>query len=588
MESPEEAKEAVRDFLERGTMGQAGMEIVLEEMMEGVECSVLALTDGARIAVLPPAQDHKRVNDGDEGPNTGGMGAFAPTPTVDAELLRVIQEQILKPTVDGMAKDGMPFMGCLFAGLMLTANGPRVIEFNCRFGDPETQAIMPLLDCDLFSVLRSCVQGQLSEGAVKVLPKTSVVSVVMASAGYPGKYEVGHEILGLERARCVPGVSVFHAGTRAVGLGQSAEATPKAKNLTSLSRLVGGRSSTGVAARVETAGGRILAVTAAGHGLSEARERAYVAVRSISFQGAHFRQDIADPKDAPDALARPPRQPSTSTYLGAGVDLSMESVISKCILPLMQKTARPGCEQEQLSDSSLAGICNISSLGLKDPLLVSSTSSVGTKLKVAMAMERFDSVGVDLVALLANDVAARGAEPLFMMGQLAAPKLDAKQALEVNQGLANGCIEAGCALMGCKTAEMPGVFSASGFDISGFIVGAAELRAPSLPRLDAMSEGDVLIGLPSSGLHSNGFSLLRSLAEAAGIKYREAAPFDPTRTFGEVLLTPSRIYSHTVLALVKKNLIKGAAPITSGGLSGASRGSCPRRCRYYLTRYYII
>ena len=261
MESPEEAKEAVRDFLERGTMGQAGMEIVLEEMMEGVECSVLALTDGARIAVLPPAQDHKRVNDGDEGPNTGGMGAFAPTPTVDAELLRVIQEQILKPTVDGMAKDGMPFMGCLFAGLMLTANGPRVIEFNCRFGDPECQPILMRMKGDLVDVLEAGIDGTLDTVDLS-WDERATVCIVMASEGYPGSYPKGVEIMGLDDAAGMEDVFVFHAGTK----------------------LDDGK--------VVTSGGRVLGVTALGDGVEDAINRSYEAVKKISWPGVQFRTDI--------------------------------------------------------------------------------------------------------------------------------------------------------------------------------------------------------------------------------------------------------------------------------------------------------
>jgi len=229
----------------------------------------------------------------------------------------------------------------------------------------------------------------------------------------------------------------------------------------------------------------------------------------------------------------------------------------------MQQTLRPGCEEDS-GPHGLAGLCSISDLDYKEPMLVNSTNAVGTKLKVAIVMERFDTIGADLVALCANDIAARGADPLFVMANFSAPKLDARQAYLVNQGLAEACMEAGCTLLGSKTAEMPGIFSASGFDVTGFALGITERSAP-LPHQDRMNAGDVILGLPSSGLHSNGFSLLRSLAEAAGIKYRAAAPFDPTRTFGEVLLTPSRVYAKAVVALARTGKLKGATPITSGG-----------------------
>jgi len=576
-ESREEAKKAVRDFLENGAMGAAGEELVLERLLVGAECSVLALTDGERVAVLPPAQDHKRIFDGDQGPNTGGMGAFAPTPTVNDEMLERIKTTILKPTIDGMRAEGRPFVGCLFAGLMITEDGPMVIEFNCRFGDPETQAVLPLLDCDLYEVLNTCAKGQLSEEAVKILPNASAVSVVMASEGYPGKYETGHMISGLERARCVPGVSVFHAGTR---LGAAAEGASRGTTAEAeLKRLIR------KVARTETiltSGGRVLTVTAMGRGLAEARERAYVAVRSIHFEKAFYRKDIAtfrqSASDGGLALATKPNL--GPSYLGAGVDISMEAAISARVQPLIQSTLCQGCT-EDMNSNGLAGLCDLPTLGLKEPVLVSSTNIVGTKLKVAMIMEHFQPVGVDLVALCVNDIAARGGEPLFVMANFAAPKLDAQQAFAVNEGIASACKEAGCALLGSKTAEMPGVFNPAGFDISGFVVGIME-RGTALPRAESMKPGDVVIGLPSSGLHSNGFSLLRKLADAAAIKYREAAAFDPTRSFGDALLTPSRIYSKALVALAKSGKMKAAAPITSGGLLRSLSNALPQHLKASL------
>jgi len=198
--------------------------------------------------------------------------------------------------------------------------------------------------------------------------------------------------------------------------------------------------------------------------------------------------------------------------------------------------------------------------------MVSSTSAVGTKLKVATFQQKFDSVGVDLVALCANDVVACGAEPVFFMDHFATSKLDAHQALQVVQGVANGCKEARCSLIAARHSEMPGIFSAASFDLVGFAVGVVE-RSAVLPKKDLMKAGDVLIGLQSSGLHSNGFSLIRSLAQAAGVRYNKAAPFDPTQSFGEALMTPTRIYTRAVLPLAKAGKLKGAVPITSGGLT---------------------
>jgi amidophosphoribosyltransferase len=591
-ETKDEAKKAVRDCLEAEIFGAAGLEVVLEERMFGPECSVLALCDGRRFAVLPPAQDHKRVFDGDLGPNTGGMGAFAPTPVVNTEMMERIKKEILQPTIDGMRAEGKPFVGCLFAGLMITVDGPKVIEFNCRFGDPETEAVLPLIDGDLHRVLLSCALGELSESAstIAVSPDKFSVSVIMASGGYPGSYEKGHEISGIERAHVVPGVTVFHAGTTL------ADPSTALSSLTgpgagALHRMLHHRTMRKATRPnpVVTSGGRVLAVTAVAHGgIAEARERAYVAVRSIKFQGSFYRKDIGasavtvKPKrsssmSASDLTARQVVRPKDSaTYLEAGVDLDMDEAVGQGTKTLMLRTLRQGYEM-----SGNQGHFNISSLSYPSPMIVSSTNGVGTKLKVAAAMGQFKTIGTDLIALCANDVAARGAEPLFFSCHFSVCKLDAQQALEVNEGVADGCTEACCAFLESKTAEMPGVYNPNSFDLVGFAVGSAE-RPSLLPLYDQMQAGDVIVGLQSSGLHSNGFSLLRSVVQAAGIRYERAAPFDPTRSFGEVVLAPTRIYVRALLALARAGLLKGAAPITNGGLTRSIPRVLPRKLKAQL------
>ena len=224
--------------------------------------------------------------------------------------------------------------------------------------------------------------------------------------------------------------------------------------------------------------------------------------------------------------------------------------------------------------------CDLKKLSSKSQV-VNSTNGIGTKLKVATAMGQFQSIGTDLLALCANDVAARGCEPLMFSSHHSCAKLDAQQALEVNQGAADGCHEAGCAFVEAKTAEMPGVYNSGTFDLVGFCIGATD-DSSLLPKRDAMQQGDVIIGLHSSGLHSNGFSLLRSVVQAAGIRYQAAAPFDPTRSFGEVLLAPTRIYVRALQALTKAGLLKGAAPITRGGLSRSIPRVLPRHLKAQL------
>jgi phosphoribosylamine--glycine ligase len=255
-----DAANVLKSILLEGKFGAAGQMVLLEERMEGPELSVLAFCAGQHAIMMPPAQDHKRIWDDDAGPNTGGMGAFAPSPLATPALMREVEETILRPTLAGMAAEGMPYLGVLYIGLMLTADGPKVIEYNCRFGDPETQVILPLLESDLVEILQACVAGRLNE----VTPrwrKGAAVTIVMASAGYPLEYEIGIQITKIEEAEQL-GCLVFHAGTK-------------------LSH-----------GRLLTAGGRVLAVTAVGKSLTDARSQAYKGVHKIHFNNAHYRKDI--------------------------------------------------------------------------------------------------------------------------------------------------------------------------------------------------------------------------------------------------------------------------------------------------------
>lgn len=238
--------------------------MLIEERLDGVEVSVLAITDGQTIVTLPPLQDHKAAYDGDRGPNTGGMGAYCPTPFVDAAMLAAIEEQILVPTIHAMKRGRTPFQGVLYAGLMLTAQGPRVLEYNVRFGDPECQPLMVLLKSSLLDLLDAAVDGRLEDVATPEWRDEAAVAVVMAAEGYPGAYPSGHPIRGLDEAAAMPGVQVFHAGTRAAdGL-------------------------------VLTAGGRVLAVTGTADTLPQAKLQAYSGVRAIRWIGGWCRKDIAD------------------------------------------------------------------------------------------------------------------------------------------------------------------------------------------------------------------------------------------------------------------------------------------------------
>ncbi len=260
----DEALDAARAMLVERRFGAAGDTVILEDVIPGVEASVHAICDGERLLVLPPARDHKRVGDGDRGPNTGGMGAFAPVgSSLSPALLARVEREILEPTVRGMRAEGRPFRGALFAGLMITPEGePFLLEHNVRFGDPECEVLMELLEGDVAGLLASAARGAIDPGAAVVAPGRHALSVVLAAAGYPGAPRAGDAIHGLDRAAAVPGVSIHHAGT----LVRDGE--------------------------VVTAGGRVLAVTASGASLAEARDRAYRAAAEIHFDGIIFRHDI--------------------------------------------------------------------------------------------------------------------------------------------------------------------------------------------------------------------------------------------------------------------------------------------------------
>lgn len=257
----EEADSAIQEILTGTAVGQAGKKIVIEEFLEGEELSILAFCDGKNIIPMVPAQDHKRIFDGDEGPNTGGMGAYSPVLAATSALMAEIDKKILQPVMKAMEQEGRPYRGVLYPGLMLTKEGPKVLEFNCRFGDPETQVILPRLESDLLEIMLAAVEGKLDEVDIVWKPE-ACITVVMASGGYPGSYKTGYPINGLDHVIGKNAI-VFHSGT-------------SIKN-----------------EQIMTAGGRVLSVTALGKDIEEARERAYQAIQQITFEGAQYRGDIA-------------------------------------------------------------------------------------------------------------------------------------------------------------------------------------------------------------------------------------------------------------------------------------------------------
>ncbi len=268
----EESLKAVDEIMREKIFGPAGEKVVIEEYLEGEEVSVLALTDGKTIAILDPVQDHKTLCDGDKGPNTGGMGAYTPVPFFTPEMARRVEEEVLIPTVHALNKMGKTYRGVLYAGLMLTATGPRVLEYNVRFGDPETQPLLMRLKGDFLNLLTLTTSGRLEEAEFGWDSRTAVC-VVMASKGYPGNYDKGKAITGLETLPPREDLMVFHAGTT----------FKQRRPVTKMGETPGG---------VVTAGGRVLAVTALGKDVPEAQKKAYEAIEKINFEGACYRHDI--------------------------------------------------------------------------------------------------------------------------------------------------------------------------------------------------------------------------------------------------------------------------------------------------------
>ncbi|GAB1300432.1 Trifunctional purine biosynthetic protein adenosine-3 [Apodemus speciosus] len=567
--SKAEACKGVQAIMQQKSFGAAGETVVVEEFLEGEEVSCLCFTDGKTVALMPPAQDHKRLLDGDQGPNTGGMGAYCPAPQVSTDLLVRIKNTILQRAVGGMQREGTPYTGILYAGIMLTKDGPRVLEFNCRFGDPECQVlkhlllrnvsvsipvsemgtvetealsssrylrlfiqvILPLLKSDLYEVIQSTLDGLLSTALPVWLESHSAVTVVMASEGYPGAYTKGVEVTGFPEAQAL-GLQVFHAGTA----------------------LKDGK--------VVTSGGRVLTVTAVQQNLMSALDEARKGLTALKFEGAFYRKDIGFRAVA--FLQRPsgPRILGL-TYKDSGVDIAAGNMLVKKIQPLAKATSRPGCSVDL---GGFAGLFDLKAAGFKDPLLASGTDGVGTKLKIAQLCSKHDSIGQDLVAMCVNDILAQGAEPLFFLDYFSCGKLDLSTTEAVVAGIAAACRQAGCALLGGETAEMPDMYPPGEYDLAGFAVGAME-RHQKLPQLERIAEGDAVVGVASSGLHSNGFSLVRKIVERSTLQYSSPAPGGcGDQTLGDLLLTPTRIYSHSLLPIIRSGRVKAFAHITGGGL----------------------
>lgn len=502
-ESHAETVDAIRAAASSGAF-------VLEERLRGPECSLLALCDGSNAVALPLAQDHKRIGEGDTGPNTGGMGAYAPAPLpVSSERLL---EAFVQPVLDHFAAAGTPYVGVIFAGLMITRDGPRLIEYNVRLGDPEAQTVLPLLDTDFATLALACTRGESSAEPLRIADRAAV-TVVAAAAGYPDNPTKGAAIddCGIDGIESIR----FDAGVRD-GM---------------------------------VAGGRVLAVTGLGDDLAEARRAAYERLGDIDFEGMQFRRDIA--WRAPGS--------TIDSYAAAGVDIDEGARAVDEMAAAVRATHDNGVLQGL---GSFGGVFSGAAIkALDDPVLVASTDGVGTKVELAARIGSVRGVGTDIVNHCIDDVLVQAARPLFFLDYIAASEIDADLVAEVVRGMAEACRVAGCALLGGETAEMPGVYHPGAFDIAGTLVGVAD-RADLLPRAD-VAPGDVLIGLASSGPHTNGYSLLRRLFDWLPM---DVTPEGFDRPLGETLLEPHRSYLDVLAPALATGAVKALAHITGGGL----------------------
>ncbi len=506
---------AIRSFFTTGP-------VVLEQRLRGPECSLLAFCDGHTARPLPFAQDHKRLGEGDTGPNTGGMGAYAPAPVpYDIDALTA---QFIQPVVDYMRERGTPYVGMLYAGLMLTSDGPKLLEFNCRFGDPEAQVLIPLIDSDLVDITLASCEGRLADTPI-VTRDSFAVGVVIAAPNYPSP---GPALGPLKVAPTPNDTQLLFRGS---------------------------------------ARGREYTSVGLAPSLVQARTAAYALVHAVAPANSRYRGDIG--WRAHGAML--------TSYAAAGVDIDEGT---RAVDQLKASVERTHTSSVLGGIGAFGGTFDLTDImTMKNPVLVASTDGVGTKVELAARAGRYDVPGQDIVNHCINDVLVQGARPLFFLDYFASSEIRAEQVAAVVNGMSTACAAAGCVLLGGETAEMPGVYMPGAFDVAGTLVGVVE-RDRLLP-LANIAPGNVLVGLASSGPHTNGYSLLRKLFDWLPL---DAQPEPLDRPIGEALLVPHRSYlSALERALGDHGLIKGLAHITGGGLIDNVPRILPAHCDASIT-----
>ncbi|NWR02428.1 PUR2 protein, partial [Paradoxornis webbianus] len=529
--SKEEACRAVQEIMQDRMFGDM---VVVEELLQGEELSCSCFTDGVTVASMPPAQPHKRLQDGDQGPSTAGMGAYCPVPQVPEALLEQIRVAILQHVVDSLRQEGAAYVGVLQTGLMLTKEGVKILNFKCHFGDPQCQVILPLLENDFYEVIQATIDGKLCSCMPAWSENRSAVCVVMASPGYPGDSDKGMEVTGLLQAQEL-GLQVFHGGTA----------------------LKDGR--------VVTSGGRVLSITAVRQDLMEAVAEANRGVATIHFQGATFRRDIG--LRGLQLLQRP-------LYVSTGPEPSPD--VPALVLFLVRVLGgfishNPNLAGGRSEGGGFAAFFDLKASGYDDPILVSQTKGLGPKLQVAQVCKRHDTMGQDLVALCVNDLLAQGAEPLFFLSHLTCGKLDAEVLETIKEGIAEACRSAGCAFLGEEVTEVAAPCPPGHCDLAGFVVGAVE-RGQRLPGPQTAQEGDALLGLGCPGIPGPAFGIVRRILLTSSLHCSSPAPGSCGHsTLGDVLLTPGKMFSPALLPVLRSGHVKGFAPTAEGLLGGVSR-----------------
>ncbi|KAK6749010.1 hypothetical protein RB195_001553 [Necator americanus] len=516
-----EEKEAAATAAEQmlaGEFGSSSSRILLEERLHGYEVSALCFTDGSTVARMPLIRDHKRLLEDDKGPNTGGMGVVGPVTVPDAVNREI--DRILEHTITSLRKRGVTYRGVIYAGFMVTADGPKLLEYNCRFGDPETEIVMRLLKSDLYSICLACTDGTLSQQEIE-WDDRQACGIVLASNNYPYGSDKGTPI---EIPNDTEDTVIFHAGTK---------------------------KSCG---KIVTNGGRILCVTSLGVTAAEARQRAIKMCEEVKFDGKFFRKDIGVIRNGIS---------KSLTYTDSGVDIDEGNAFVEDIKGLVKSTLKKGAEQI----GGFGAVIDIAAAGFASgSQIVIGIDGVGTKIEIADIMNDYSGIGHDVVGMCVNDVLCHCAVPIAFVDYFVSGHLNRARARKVVASIADACVESGCSLVGGETAEMPGVYGPTQWDLAGCAVAVREPEWPLLPVTESICEGDWLIGLTSSGVHSNGFSLIRKIFEINNVSYMEKTPWDSQRTYGQILLAPTRLYVRSVLPLLVDGLVKGCAHITGGGI----------------------